>query len=136
MSTPATHELKTWEAYFQPVWLGEKTFDIRYDDRAFQKGDLVVLREWDWNGRCQCFEDPTIKGHTNTCARYSGREIHARIGHVAATTPARGSQRGFSGNGYVVLALVDRELIDGRPRRRGIAAVASASGLPTDLVLS
>src|SRR5688500_18984252 len=100
MSTETVHDLKTWQAYFQPVWVGDKTFDIRYDDRAFQKGDVVLLREWDWNGKCDCFEDSAIKGHASSCPRYTGREIRARIGHVTSSTPARGSQRGFAGNGY------------------------------------
>lgn len=98
------HELKTWPAYFEATWRGDKTFEIRYEDRGFQKGDTVILREWDRNWPCEC-----DKTHGSECAKYSGREIEARIGYVLASTPSRGQQRGFSGGGYVVLSLCDMQ---------------------------
>lgn len=42
-----THELKTLPVYFDAVRRGEKTFEIRKDDRGFQKGDIVRLRRFD-----------------------------------------------------------------------------------------
>jgi hypothetical protein len=42
----ATHELKIWPEFFDPVARGEKTFDVRYNDRGFEKGDVLWLREW------------------------------------------------------------------------------------------
>jgi hypothetical protein len=41
------HELKIWPVYYQAVRSGSKTFEIRENDRGFQKGDRVVLREFD-----------------------------------------------------------------------------------------
>jgi hypothetical protein len=40
------HELKTVPPYFDAVKSGTKTFEVRRDDRGFQPGDLLVLREW------------------------------------------------------------------------------------------
>jgi hypothetical protein len=42
-----THELKTWPAYFDAVKRGEKTFEVRRDDRGFQKGDKLKLVRFD-----------------------------------------------------------------------------------------
>lgn len=41
------HELKIWPAYFEAVSEGSKTFEVRNNDRAFQKGDTVEMLEWD-----------------------------------------------------------------------------------------
>ncbi len=38
------HELKTWPVYFDAIVSGEKTFEVRRDDRGFQKGDIVELQ--------------------------------------------------------------------------------------------
>lgn len=41
------HELKTLEKYFEEVFMGRKTFEIRRNDRDFKKGDILILKEWD-----------------------------------------------------------------------------------------
>ena len=41
------HELKILPKYFQAVWDGKKTFELRKDDRDYAEKDLLVLREWD-----------------------------------------------------------------------------------------
>ena len=38
-----THQLKTWPQYWDAVQSGEKTFEVRRDDRGFQKGDILEL---------------------------------------------------------------------------------------------
>lgn len=40
-----THELKIIPKYFVPVAAGVKRFEIRKNDRSFQVGDNVLLRE-------------------------------------------------------------------------------------------
>lgn len=42
-----THELKVWPAYYEAIERGEKRFEARKDDRGFQVGDVLFLREWD-----------------------------------------------------------------------------------------
>jgi hypothetical protein len=44
---PATHYLKTWPAFWEAVERGDKTFEVRKNDRAFQTGDLLVLEYFD-----------------------------------------------------------------------------------------
>ncbi len=48
-----THTLKTEAPYFDAVERGEKTFEVRRDDRGFQRGDKVILErmhdESSWN---------------------------------------------------------------------------------------
>ena len=41
------HELKIWPPYFDAVRSGEKTFELRKDDRGFKVGDFLALNEWD-----------------------------------------------------------------------------------------
>lgn len=108
--TTTTHVLKTTAAYFAAVWSGEKTFEVRYDDRGYQRGHEVRLREFDPTIPCDaCSTKPGEPWHVaDDCQKYSGREIHAEIGHVLASTPAASKARpGFNGHGYVVFSLLN-----------------------------
>ena len=40
------HELKILSKYYRLVELGIKTFEIRYDDREYKVGDILILREY------------------------------------------------------------------------------------------
>lgn len=42
-----THELKIHPTHYWRAKEGIKTFEIRENDRVFQMGDEVVLKEWD-----------------------------------------------------------------------------------------
>ena len=42
-----THKLKIWPQYYCRVADGSKTFEVRKNDRGFQPGDIVELREFD-----------------------------------------------------------------------------------------
>ena len=41
-----THELKILPEFFKEVRSGNKTAELRIDDRDFTVGDVMVLREW------------------------------------------------------------------------------------------
>lgn len=60
---PKHHVLKCAPPYFQELWAGAKVFEVRRDDRDFQPGDTIMLREFD-------------------CGDYSGRACVFRIGYV------------------------------------------------------
>lgn len=60
-----THDLKTWKEYFDEVLMGRKTFEVRKNDRNFQKGDIIILKEWD-----------------NEKKEYTGREISRVVSYV------------------------------------------------------
>lgn len=88
-----THILKTLAPYWDAVERGEKNFEVRRDDRGFQKGDRLVLRRL----------DPDLIGaQMEIVAGYDPplyREIAKTINYVLT-----GGQLGIE-PGYVVLGL-------------------------------
>lgn len=44
---PQRHELKVWPEYYAAIDAGKKTLELRKDDRGFQVGDSLLLREFD-----------------------------------------------------------------------------------------
>lgn len=46
------HTLKTIQPYFGEVESGNKNFEVRKDDRNFQKGDILFLQEYDKEKKC------------------------------------------------------------------------------------
>lgn len=47
------HNLKIYPEHFLKVLTGAKRAEVRINDRDYQKGDILVLREWDisYSGR-------------------------------------------------------------------------------------
>lgn len=43
----ATHKLKTHPRYWDASAAGQKTFEVRKNDRFFQRGDIVELLKWE-----------------------------------------------------------------------------------------
>ena len=41
------HELKILPKYFDDVKIGQKTFEVRKNDRGFKEGDMLALNEFD-----------------------------------------------------------------------------------------
>jgi hypothetical protein len=78
-----THVLKTWPKYFEAVYFGEKTFEVRKNDRNFQVGDVLVLREW----------DPETE-------EYSGRKMEVKVTYMM-----HGSEHTVIDDGYVIMGI-------------------------------
>lgn len=69
-----THELKTDPEVFYAVASGQKTFELRYDDRNFQYGDILVLR------RTKYSSEQMREG--GLPLEYTGEECRVRVGYV------------------------------------------------------
>ena len=87
---PTEHVLKTLPEYWDAVERGEKTFEVRRDDRGFQRGDTVVLRR---------LTRTKLGADVDTTSRGQYRDLRFTIGWVLT-----GGQFGIE-PGYVVLAL-------------------------------
>jgi hypothetical protein len=70
------HDLKTWPGPFQAVRDRVKRFEWRKNDRDYQEGDVLSMREW----------DPTTE-------RYTGRVEEHRVTYVL--TEGFGVPEGF-----------------------------------------
>lgn len=116
------HTIKTVPVAFEAVWQRRKTFEVRVNDRMFQTGDTVTLREFDFRAACTC--EKQGRHCTVDCGRYSGREITATVGFILGSFPGRGSGRGFNGGDYVVFSLCDPANVDGRRPVTAAAEIA------------
>ena len=93
-----THDLKTLDAYFDAVKDGSKTFEVRRDDRGFNKGDAVLLRRYGEDA----FGKLTFKRYRHDalgCAREQAETLKFTIGWVLT-----GGQFGIE-PGFVVFSL-------------------------------
>jgi hypothetical protein len=72
----ATHEVKSWPEFFEPMIQGLKSHDLRRtDDRNFNVGDHLRLREFDprsekYTGRACTVEITYITSSTVPCAYF------------------------------------------------------------------
>ena len=77
------HELKIWPEFFEAVAAGVKTAEFRQNDRGFEVGDKLHLREW-----------------SQPSNEYSGREKFATVTHIV-----HGGRFGLPA-GYCVMSIV------------------------------
>lgn len=40
------HDIKTIQPYFNDIWDGNKTAELRKNDRDYKVGDWIMMREW------------------------------------------------------------------------------------------
>ena len=86
-----THDLKTDPAVFQAVWEGRKDFEIRRNDRDFNNGELLLLRETTYDGYAMAKLGKKLS--------YTGRWILVRVKYIH-----RGPIYGLE-NGWVIMSL-------------------------------
>lgn len=75
------HELKIWPQYFGRVREGSKTFEVRDNDRGFQPGDLVELKEWDPEAVEREVDLHGKTAHTDKVG-YTGETLTFKVGYV------------------------------------------------------
>lgn len=84
------HSLKILPVYFNAILEEGKTFELRKNDRDFQVGDLVLLKEW--NG-----ED------------YTGRYFIVEITYILAGKPLYGLASEYCIFSFRVLSVYSRQ---------------------------
>lgn len=89
-SEQRTHLLKTLPEYFRAVARGDKTFEVRKNDRDFKVGDCVTLREFDGK-------------------EYTGKHITREIYYILP-----GGDYGIAPD-YVVMAIGRMRLFESEP---------------------
>ena len=97
------HELKCWPEFFEPIVSGVKTAELRYNDRNYRVGDVLILREWD---------PPTARTVERGGGNYTGRTCRRRVSHIVYGVGSVGAiapLKGLNAN-YVMMSL--REVDD------------------------
>lgn len=75
------HELRCWPEHYAVIDAGTKTVELRLNDRPYQRGDALLLREW----------EPVENG-------YTGRQLRVRVTHVLIGGP-------WLSPGYVAMSI-------------------------------
>ena len=71
-----THELKILPKYYEEVLNGNKTFELRKDDRDYKINDVLRLKEWDET-------------------YYTGRTFICTVKYILRDCPDYGLKKGF-----------------------------------------
>ncbi len=86
MTKRTVHDLKRWPVFYEAIDDGRKPFEVRKNDRGYNAGDVLLLREYEP-------EEPI------EAARYTGNESHWLVTYVLS-----GSDFGVR-DGYVVMGI-------------------------------
>lgn len=87
---PRVHDLKIKRKFFNDLLSGNKTFEIRYDDRSFEVGDILDLNE-------------VITVDDGEVTKYTGRRTNAKIIYIHRDEP--GAAQPFLQPGYVCMSV-------------------------------
>lgn len=82
------HILRSWPQFFQAIKRGEKTHDLRHNDRGFQPGDTALLKEFD-----------PVSG------RYTGEEVMVEIPYITDRDRACAFSSAVLDRDYAILSL-------------------------------
>lgn len=94
------HVLKTLPDYWRAIERGDKNFEVRRDDRGFQRGDVLVLRRVTSDHR----REPEVKRQARSWSEETTyHDLRRRVTYVLT-----GGQFGVK-PGHVVLALAPEE---------------------------
>lgn len=79
------HELKSWVGLFEPIFLKQKTHDLRVLDRDYKIGDVCKLREFDpvkkqYTGRVCLVEITYITSSKHSPCAFSPFALHDAMG--------------------------------------------------------
>lgn len=135
-----THGLKTASGPYQDVVAGRKKFEHRIDDRDFQVGDLLQLRELVAEASIidPSHYNPPQAAPAERDDRYTG-EVHVvRVTHILRGEEA---ERYGVAKGYSVMSIEDAYMESGRPmqlERASIDVMATLfrDGVPTEMQMS
>jgi len=86
--TERCHDLKIKKDYADSIWFGGKNFEVRYNDRNYQKGDFIIFFVVDNDGN-------HLDGHILDGKYYMITNVHSGLGMQ---------------DGYVVLGIKYPEL--------------------------
>jgi hypothetical protein len=89
MATSTEHKLKCWPVFFDAIERNIKNFDVRKDDRGYQKGDWVVFEKY----------DPVAKAYFRGADPMANMKCRRKIKYIQT-----GGQFGIEA-GYVILGL-------------------------------
>ena len=70
------HEIKIYPQYYKAIMSGEKTFELRKNDRNYQVGDILNLKEWDGEN-------------------YTGHSTMRRVSYIYKGTDKYGLSKGY-----------------------------------------
>jgi hypothetical protein len=100
------HDLKCWPEFFERLLDYSKTFEFRKNDRDYQPGDLLHLREF----------EPPQSGPFAYCGDYTGRTCDRLVTYVL-----RGSDGWGPGlaEDYCILGLLDPRVKELRDQSAG-----------------
>lgn len=105
------HVLKCWPVSFEPIINGFKTFEVRKNDRPYNVGDTLILREFEPCYKCNgsgkvrtAYGRPDSVESCDVCGDYYGiygnRYCKCLVAHIM-----QGGQFGIE-QGYIVMSIV------------------------------